>query len=275
MYRHLDKNHILIGVCLSISISFFDRRIPSLKAYLRKVGISEAVIYRLRPLVEEMILEFLEDRLPGRRSQPRDEKAEALEVAKKLNGLLQCLVQGLLVHKERENLILSSSIKERLIVAREELKESNGISCERFSQLVGISSRQLQRWAKRYQPEIGQKSLENKSRRPKRSPRETPSSIKEVLISDWRGGKITRFCRDFNGRYRRLLNREGIGSLSRKSITKTLKREGLYHPSSELRLKRKKGCLPLFGPPSPRDDRHLSPEALWGEALSDYPIGCI
>ena len=233
------------------------------------------MIYRLRPLVEERILEFLEDRLPGRRSQPRDEKAEALEVAKKLNGLLQCLVQGLLVHKERENLILSSSIKERLIVAREELKESNGISCERFSQLVGISSRQLRRWAKRYQPEIGQKSLENKSRRPKRSPRETPSSIKEVLIRDWRGGKIMRFCRDFNGRYRRLLNREGIGSLSRKSITKTLKREGLYHPSSELRLKRKKGCLPLFGPPSPRDDRHLSPEALWGEALSDYPIGCI
>jgi len=206
------------------------------------------VIYRLRPLVEERILEFLEDRLPGRRSQPRDEKAEALEVAKKLNGLLQCLVQGLLVHKERENLILSSSIKERLIVAREELKESNGISCERFSQLVGISSRQLRRWAKRYQPEIGQKSLENKSRRPKRSPRETPCSIKEVLISDWRGGKITRFCRDFNRRYRRLLNREGIRTLSRKSITKILKREGLYHPSSELRPKRKRGVFHYLAP---------------------------
>ena len=151
----------------------------------------------------------------------------------------------------------------------------NGVSYERFSQLVGISSRQLQRWAKRYQPEIGQKSLENKSRRPKRSPKETPSSIKEVLIRDWKGGRVTRFCWDFNGRYRRLLNREGIGSLSRKSITKILKREGLYHGSSELRLKRKRGIFHYLAPHGPRDDRHLSPEALWGEALSDYPIGCI
>lgn len=248
MYRHLDKKHILIGVCLSISISFFGRRIPSLKAYLREVRISEAVIYRLRPLIEERILRFLEERLPGRRTQARDEKAEALEVAKKVNGLLQCLVQGLLSHKKRENLNFSSSIKEMLVVAMDELKEVNGVSYERFSQLVGISSRQLRRWAKRYQPELGQKSLDNKSRRPKRSPRETPSSIKELLIRDWKGGKITQFCRDFNGRYRRLLNTEGIKSVSRKTMTKILKREGLYHGSCELKQKGKMGVFHYLAP---------------------------
>lgn len=249
MYRHLDKKHILIGVCLSICNSFFDKRIPSLKAYLRGVGISEAVIYRLRPLVEGRILKFLEGRLPGRRNKLRDEKAEALEVAKKVNGLLQYLLQRVLFHKKkRKNLIFSPSIKEMIIVAREELKESHGVSYERFSQLVGISSRQLRRWAKRYQPEIGQNSLENKSRRPKGSPRETPLSIKEALTRHWKGGRITSFCRDFNRRYRRLLKKEGIGSLSRKTITRILKREGLYHPCSTSRPKPKKGVFHYLAP---------------------------
>lgn len=138
----------------------------------------------------------------------------------------------------------------RLSVVRtsQALKGEEGLSFEDFARKMGIHPRSLRRWRADYKRN-GLEGLLPGSTRPKRT-----SEIEEEIVGKvegyWKATKgaypITEFAKHFNRKYRRLLQRHGRISLSRKKITDILVEAGLYEPSRTKRKKSRHQFMMLF-----------------------------
>ena len=248
MYIKRDPKQIFRLAVLALAISFFEKLIKkSIKEVAEENGVSEKQLHIWKERLKQEGLSLFSCLRPGKR------KEVFLQHQENEKLLIYEVINRLLVETETGRAEFSAEIKEKILQERERLKERFCLSYQKFAELIGIPSRTLRLWAKKYR-EGGGEALEDKSPVPKDNKKKLPPVIIEKIqrCGEWwrrKRGKIrpTEFSNWLRLRCRKLLLEEGHPDLADNTITRYLKEVDLYQEKEE-KPKGKRGSFIYYFP---------------------------
>lgn len=218
-FRKHNSKTVLVGVCLWVVRREFGDKIPTLSEYAAHAGVSTDTIRRAVRRLTPPVLGFLRSIRPGPQPQAGQGSSAlhaALEAANSV--LLAVLPQPL-------SFLLSSCPHRRGVVVQLALHwRQQGVSFATMASFLGLSTRTLRRWNRRFRDDDG--TVPHTSRRPRTSPNAMPAPIQETL---WLLGQafpkfpIAEITRIFNRAFAWLLKEHGHERVSEKTVAKYLR----------------------------------------------------
>jgi len=250
MYIYRSPEEKFKITCLAVAISLFDKTKVNvtIKEMAEETGVSEKQLHVWKNALIAQGPKILFSSKPGRKK----EKICILAGDEKL--LIYEAVNHVLT-KYLKNCKITVDFKRRILHLRKQLKRDFNLSYEEFAQLIGLSSRQIIRWANRLKLE-GEAGLEDKSRAPKYSPEKLTVDV-IVAIEDYGRQwlkkhhgwiKIGAFAESFRHDKRRLLTKYGKANLCNKTIIRYLKEALLYGKAAKKQYEAKRGNFRYYWP---------------------------
>ncbi len=233
-----SRRELVLGAALHFVRSSFGNEIPTVAEYASKVGIHASTFKRVASALRWPLWRFLRRRRPGP-SGPQDKSVAHVELSacRAANDLLLSLLP-----EAASDLLDSPTMRASAVQVALHWKE-RGVALGLMAAFLGLCTRTLRRWIRRFQEDGGGEEVPFDSRRPKSSPAKLPDEIVETLrslrqLEDFATLSIAAFTRLFNMNFKGLLEKHDRESVSAKTVARYVSQQpspSPHDPSSDPR----------------------------------------